>query len=55
MQKTESSIRFDALDRAELEEHILVLRLLMSRTYARETHCGQRRTNRADFLAIITK
>ncbi len=55
MQKTESSIRFDALDRAELEEHILVLRLLMSRTYARETHFGQRRTNRADFLAIITK
>ena len=55
MQKKDSLRRYDALDRAELEEHILVLRLLMSRTYARETHFGRRHASRADFMALITK
>ena len=55
MKNSESLRRYDALDRAELEEHILVLRFLMSRTYARETHFGRRRANRTDIMALITK
>jgi hypothetical protein len=49
MPKRSSGLNLDELRPAELEEHLFVLRTLVSRTFAKETDMGLGRSRRADF------
>lgn len=55
MPKPRCQLNVEALDRAELEEHILVLRLLISATYARETGLENKVWLSDDLRTLITR
>ena len=55
MLKRSSRLHLDDLSPAELEEYRFVLRTLVSKTFAKETDLGLRRSRRSDFDALVQR
>jgi len=53
MLKRSPRLSLDDLSPAELEEYRFVLRTLVSKTFAKETDLGLRRSRRSDFEALV--
>ena len=55
MLKRSPRLNLDDLSPAELEEYRFVLRTLVSKTFAKETDMGLRRSRRSDFEALVQR